>query len=112
MFYCNCKSIAYYVIINFNHLAFDSLLSDLWIIYCKLCVKEYYNHEISQINSELLATPIQSNDEKIINQLLKSIEHLGKENSELKEKLDFYESKGKVLLLQKQQKKKLKIMKK
>ena len=78
---------------------FDSLLSDLWIIYCKLCVKECYNHEISQINSELLATPIQSNDKKIINQLLKRIEHLGKENSDLKEKLDFYKSKGKSVVI-------------
>ena len=38
---------------------------------CKLCAEEYYNHKISQMNNEPLAAPSQSNDRKIIDQLLK-----------------------------------------
>ena len=62
---------------------------------CKLCVKECYNHEISQINSEPLAAPVRSNDKNIIDRLLKRIEQLEKDNSELKQKLEFYENKEK-----------------
>ena len=38
---------------------------------CKLCVEECYDHNISQMNNEPLADPSQSNDRKIIDQLLK-----------------------------------------
>ena len=68
---------------------------------CKLCVKECYNHEISQINSEPLTALVQSNDKKIIDQLLKGIEQLENENIELKEKLDFYENKRKGVVITK-----------
>ena len=47
------------------------------------------------MNNEPLATSLQSNDKNIIDQLLKRIEQLDKENTELKKKLDFYENKGK-----------------
>ena len=50
------------------------------------------------MNSESLATPVQSNDKRIIDQLLQRIEQLEKENIELKQKLDFYKNKEGVLI--------------
>ena len=59
---------------------------------CKFCVKECYNYEINQMNSEPLTAPTQSNNKMIIDHLLKKIEQLKEENTELKHKLNFYEN--------------------
>lgn len=47
---------------------------------CKLYAKECYNHIFSQMNIEAVVTQVQLNNRRIIDQLLKRIEQLEREN--------------------------------